>query len=223
MASKEENKEGDTIEPNRNLHIPTKSEPEKTKDIITNVLIMLSNRIYMDKSGAKKHLLDSSDSKKILEDRGDFEDKGDNTFTVKVSTGDHYVFKILYQKITAIGKQSVINVFFKDYAQFKKILIVQDYNKKIYDYVTKNHSQIFLESAFMQDIISHRDQPKFEVLSPKEIEAVKLEYNINEYTTKKYSRSDAVVRYFGLKRGDMVRIIRPSLISGEAIDYRIVV
>jgi len=217
------NEEDTSLESNRNLHIPIKSEAEKTKDIVSNVLIMLGNRIYIDKSGAKKHLIEPGEGKKSMEDRGDFEDKGDNTFTVKVANGDHYVFKILYQKITAIGKQSVINAFFKDYAQFKKILIVQDYNKKIYDYVTKNHSQIFLESAFMQDIISHRDQPKFEVLSPKEIEAVKTEYNINDYTTKKYMRSDAVVRYLGLKKGDMVRIIRPSLISGEAIDYRIVI
>ncbi len=210
------------LESNRNLHISIKSEAEKTTEIVKNVITMLSNRVYFDKSGKSHKLIIDGDGLKSMEGRGDFEDKGNNTFTVKVSTGDWYAFKIIYQKITAVGKQSDINDFFKDYAQHKKILIAQEYNKKIYDYVTKNHTQIFLESAFMQDIISHRDQPKFEILSPKEIEAVKLEYNINEYTTKKYLRSDPVVRYYGLRKGDIVRIIRPSLISGEAIDYRIV-
>lgn len=211
------------IEPNRSLHISVKSEAEKTNDIIHNVLTMLSNRVYFEKSGTKKNLIEKGETRKSLEDKGLFEDKGNNTFTVKVTNGDHYVFKIVYDKITAVGKQSVINDFFKDYAQYKKILIAQEYNKKIHDYVAKNHTQIFLVSAFLQDIISHRDQPEFEILSPKEIEAVKTEYNINEYTTKKYMRSDPVVRYFGLKKGDIVRIIRPSIISGKAIDYRIVV
>ena len=220
MAS-EDNKV--VIEPNRSLHISLKSETEKTSDIVDNVITMLSNRVYFEKSGTRKNLIEKGETRKSLEDKGLFEDKGNNAYTVKVNNGEHYVFKIVYDKITAVGKQSVINDFFKDYAQHKKILIAQEYNKKIHDYVTKNHTQIFLVSSFLQDIISHRDQPEFEVLSSREIEAVKTEYNINEYTTKKYLRSDPVVKYFGLKKGDIVRIIRPSIISGKAIDYRIVV
>jgi len=88
--------------------------------------------------------------------------------------------------------------------------------------MAKHHTQIFRESSFLSDLISYRDQPRFELLSPKEIELFKKEYNTTDYTTKKILRSDPISKYFALRKGDIIRIIRPSPTSGQAIDYRIV-
>lgn len=204
------------MEPNRTLFSVIKEDAEKTKTIIKNVLAMLGSRIYIDKEGEKHPLLDPEEA------LNNIKDKGDLTYGVKASNGDLYAIKIVYHRISATGKQSIISEFFKEYAQYKKIIIARDFNNKIVDYVSKQHTQIFKESSMLSDIRYYKDQPKFELLSPKEMEQVKLEYNMTDYTTKKMIRSDPMARYFGLKKGDVIRIIRPSPTSGEAIDYRIV-
>lgn len=204
------------MEDNRTLFPVIKTEEYKINTIIKNTLTMLSNRIYVDSNGNKNSLLVLEEAAKTIEDRGD------NVFIIKADNGDLFALKIIFQKISAIGKQSLINEFLKEYAQFKKIIIARDFNNKIVEYVLSYHTQIFKESSLLQDIISHRDQPRFELLSPSEMEKFKTEYNATEYTTKKMLRSDPVAKYFALKKGDIIRIIRPSPTAGEAIDYRIV-
>jgi len=201
---------------NKTLFSVIKSESEKTEIIINNVLMMLGNRVYIDKTGNKQPLIDPVVAKKKIDDRKD------GTFIIKANNGDNYAIKLIFQKITATGKQSIVNEFFREYPQYKKIIIAYDFNNKIVDYVTRQHTQIFRESALLTDIISYRDQPQFELLTPSEMEKVKEEYNITEYTTEKFMRNDPVVKYFALKKGDIVRIIRPSITSGQAIAYRIV-
>lgn len=185
--------------------------------IIHNVLVMLGNRIYVDKEGKKHPLLDVAKTEKNIEDRGD------NKYVFTTDHGEPYALKIIFQKISGTGKQTAINEFINEYAKHKKIIVAYDYNNKIVEYVAKHRAQIFREHFFLQDIISYRDQPKFELLSPSEMEMVKKEYNITDYTAEKMSRFDPVARYFGLKKGDIIRIIRPSPTSGEAIAYRIVI
>ena len=205
------------MEENRALFNIIKSESQKTKDIVNNVLTMLSRRIYIGNNGEKQQLLNMANAKQNLQD------KGDNTFAIKANNGDTYVFKIIYQNIYAVGKQSFLTEFIREYAKNKKILIVSDYNNKIQDYAIENSTQIFREYMLLGDIISHRDQPKFELLSPNEMDSVKTEYNLTDYTMKKLLRTDPVALYFALRKGDIIRIIRPSLTAGESIDYRVVV
>lgn len=205
------------METNRTLFVVNKTDAEKTKIILNNTLVMLNNRIYIDKDGNKQPLIFYDEASKAIED------KGDGTHTLKTNNGDNYAIKIVFQKISAIGKQSIIREFFKDYIQYKKIIIARDYNNKILDYVSRQHTQIFREASLLSNIIDYRDIPKFEVLTPSEAEEMKKEYNVVEYTIKKMLRSDPISKYYALKKGDIVRIIRPTPTSGRGIDYRIVI
>src|SRR5208282_767864 len=110
----------------------------------------------------------------------------------------------------------------KEYTNYKKIIIATDYNNKISDFALKHGIQIFKECSMLQDIISYRDQPIFELLSPEEMEIVKTEYNMTNYTMNKTSKSDPTVKYFGLKKSNIYRVVRYSPTSGYAINYRIV-
>jgi DNA-directed RNA polymerase subunit H (RpoH/RPB5) len=204
------------MESNKNLFLVIKPESEKTKTILNNIMIMLGNRIYIDKSGNKQALVNPEEAINNIDDRGD------RTYTIKTNNGDKYAIKIVFQRISATGKQSIVNEFFKEYAQYKKIIVAREFNHKIFDYVSKHQTQIFKENALLENIIDQRDQPKFELLSPTEIEKFKSEYNATDYTTKKMNRNDAIAQYYALRKGDIVRIIRPSPTSGEGIDYRIV-
>src|SRR4029079_10135801 len=120
------------------------------------------------------------------------EDRGDGTYTIKANNGDNYAIKIVFQKISATGKQSVVSEFFKDYAQYKKIIIARDFNNKIADYVSKHHTQIFKEALLLDTPIDYPDEPRFELLSSSEMDQFKLEYNATDYTTKKMLRSDPI-------------------------------
>lgn len=204
------------MEPNKNVYQVMKSESDKIRTIFSNILIMLSNRIYIDNNGDKKQLLDPETAFKS------HEEKGDNIFVIKANNGDIFVIKIIFQKITAIGKQSVISEFLDEYANSKKIIVAKDFTQKIDIYITRKNGQIFREYELLTDIISNELQPRFELLSPGEMEMVKNEYNVTPYTVKKIVKTDPVVRYFALKRNDIIRIIRPSPTSGQGIDYRIV-
>ncbi len=59
-------------------------------------------------------------------------------------------------------------------------------------------------------------------MTPNEIQLFYGEYNASTYTTKKLLYDDPTSRYFNLKKGDVIRLIRPSPTAGEGIDYRVV-
>jgi len=191
------------------------TEEERLQTILHNLLLMLSRRIFI-KDGEKKQLITMEGAEKRIVD------KGYNIYTLETDNYDNYAMIIIFQKITAIGKQSIVSDFFKDYSNFKKILVASDYNNKTLSSVLQNHSQIFRESTMMIDIISNEIQPKFELLSPEEMKRVKEEYHITDYTIPKLLKTDPVAKYFGLKKGEIIRIVRPSQISGLSISYRIV-
>ncbi|AAV50508.1 DNA-directed RNA polymerase subunit 5 [Acanthamoeba castellanii mimivirus] len=205
------------MEPNKSILQIMKSNSDKVKIILGNIITMLGNRIYIDNNGDSKPLLDPTNAFKNMEERGD------NVFIIKADNGDLYAVKVIFQKITAISKQSVISEFLDEYETYKKIIVTKDYTGKIDTFILRNSGQIFKEHEFLADLLSNEFQPRFQLLSPSEMESVKTEYNANPYTLKKIVRSDPIVRYFALKKNDIIRIIRPSATSGQGIDYRVVV
>ena len=159
------------MEPNKSLFQIYKSEEEKITIIMYHVRLMLSRRIFIDKNKEKQSLLIMSETAKL-------EDVGDNVYIIKAKNGDKIAIKIVFHKITTSGKQSALSEFIKEYANYKKIIVAKDFNNKIADFALKHGIQIFRESSMLQDIISYRDQPMFELLSPTEMETVKSEYSV---------------------------------------------
>lgn len=191
------------------------SEEDKIERILNNYLKMLSNRIYI-KGGEKQRLLDLEGAREAVED------KGDRTFTITANNNKIYSLKIILQKITSVSRNSPISEYLATYEGTNKTIVATDYNKKIIEHASKNKASIFKEADLMSDKLEYCDQPKFEVLSPTEKEQYFTEYNASAYTTKKILRTDPIVKYFAVKKGTVLRIVRPSSTSGEAIDYRIV-
>lgn len=204
----------------RNHFIIYKTEEEKIQIIRNNVLKMLSNRIYLDDKGNKKNLLDYE--KMIALPEMGITDKGDNVFTFSANNGIRYALKIIFQKISNTGKQSVLSDYFESFADYSKIVVATDFNNKVVQFAAKRGSQIFSEASMMFDLVSHNLQPHFEILSPSEIDAFKKEYNVSDYTIKKFSRTDPVVKYYGLKKGAVIKITRNQPVCGKMIDHRMV-
>lgn len=206
-------------EEKRSHFIIYKTEEQKIEIIKDNVLKMLGNRVYIDEKGKRKLL----DYNKMISLSGmGLSDKGENVYVFTTNNGVRYALKIIFQKISNTGKQSILSDFFDNYADYAKIVVASDFNNKVAQFAARRGAQIFSESIMMFDLVSHCLQPEYEIMSPSEIETFKREYNVTDYTVKKILRTDPVVKYYGLKKGAMIRIKRKQQQSGFMIDHRIV-
>ena len=101
----------------------------------------------------------------------------------------------------------------KPTAQLNKEINSEDYN----DY------EIFLVKNLMINITKHVYVPRHEILKSKEeIDKVLEEFECTRAQIPRYTTTDPVVRYYGLKPGDVCRIFRNNPMTGEEIYYRIV-
>mmetsp|Transcript_9787 Transcript_9787/g.19228 ORF Transcript_9787/g.19228 Transcript_9787/m.19228 type:complete len:209 (-) Transcript_9787:515-1141(-) len=72
------------------------------------------------------------------------------------------------------------------------------------------------------DLVTHEMVPKHEILSEDEKNALLERYKIKAEMLPRMRHNDPVSRYYGLHKGQVVRIIRKSDTAGSYVTYRIV-
>lgn len=200
-----------------------KSHHQLMNDIKTNLIKMLVNRGFIKEENKDNYI------KKILKEENDDQEykitlDNDLNYNTEIKS-KKIIVKILDYKISSIAKNSPIGEFIIKNNKEYKIIIVEDINQKseniIYSYETP--VEIFKLKELMINIVEHVLVPVHILLKKEEGLAVLQAYNAKKIQMPLIRSNDPVAKYYNMKNGEVVKIIRPSIMTCEAPAYRLVV
>jgi DNA-directed RNA polymerase subunit H (RpoH/RPB5) len=201
--------------------------------VITNIIEMLGERKWIKKDNIKSVVSglidthnDESEYKIALDiDLNEFAsyDPTDSK-EKKLSNGNFVVLKLVPYKITGLNKAPNIIEFMNTHKDLHKILVVdsiQDKTKQ--QIISSGKIEVFREVFFLQKLTDMVCSPQYELLNPSECQLILDEYGLTRKQMKKILDSDPGAFYYYGKVKQILRIIRNNELTGQSIDYRIII
>jgi len=121
--------------------------------------------------------------------------------------------KVYTDRMRAEGVFNAIMVLKVDITPFAKQAV-----QEMSDSFRMEH---FKESELLVDITLHQLVPEHQVLNSNEKTELLQRYRLRDTQLPRIQANDPVARYYGMRRGQVVKIIRPSETAGRYVTYRI--
>ena len=176
-------------------------------EVCRNVLKMLERRKLID-----NHQLVFD---KIF---NDINNKASLEFTL--NNNNKYSIYIINAKVSSIIQGTPIDDFLSNNIDIHKIIVIKECSKKAVKQITTDYknAEFFFEHEMLEDIPSKSFIPEHQLLSVDELNELLSKFSHNELSI--IYNTDMMSRYYNAKVGDVFRIIRPTVTSGNSIFYR---
>lgn len=198
-----------------------KNNEDIRKTVLQNAIKMLTERGLLKKENLDKNI------QMVINTQSD-----DYTYTInldnpKNKNDNKLIIKIMHQKITSISKQSSISEFLLKYKEVPKIIIVHDITTKAQQQISNSYekTEIFLEKELMVNLVDNMLVPKYEIIDQhnENYKNFYIDYKCKKRNVPRMLSTDPVAKYYGLKKGDIARVIRSSETSIISPFYRLIV
>jgi len=200
-----------------------KSVHQQLVDVKTTIVKIFINRGFIKMENKDKYL------KKLIESENDdmeyiLQLDNEKNYNTIIKNKKIYI-KIFDYKISSINKTSPIGEFISKYDKEYKFLIVQDINSKSDNIIDSYDTQIeiFKFNKLQSDITEHDLVPLHIVLEKEEGDKVLESYRARKRDMALIRTNDPVAKYYNMKAGEIVKIIRPSIVTNEIVFYRLVI
>ena len=200
-----------------------KSYHQQIIDIKKTIIKIFTNRGFINEENKEKYM------KKLVSDENDdmeyiVEIDNDKNYNTEIPNKKIYI-KIFDYKISSINKSSPIGEYISKYDKDYKFIIVQEINSRSEDVIESYQTpvEIFKFNKLQSDITEHDLVPQHIVLTKEEGDKVLESYRARKRDMPLIRSNDAVAKYYNMKQDEIVKIIRPSPVTGEAVAYRYVI
>ncbi|KAF8094466.1 hypothetical protein N665_0362s0009 [Sinapis alba] len=125
--------------------------------------------------------------------------------------------KSCFKRMESHNVLRAILVVKKDMNRFA-LAAITDANSRL-----KLYLEVFKETELLMNVKEHAFVPEHIALTTEEKKALLEKYTVKENQLPRIQYTDPIAKYYGLKRGEVVKIIRKSETSGRYVTYRYVI